>query len=306
MDVAAGLEGRSRGDVTRDVEQALQGIALPLAYHAEVLAPEEETPTGQLIALGVAAAIGVLLLLQVSFGSWGLGVVGFVLLPLSLAGGALGALAAGGDLGLGSLIGFAAVLGIAARNTVLLITRFQQLEREEGEAFGPQLILRGAGERVGPILVTAIATLWPSCRSSLSAAGAGYELLHPMAAVVIGGLVTSTLIALLVVPALYSAARLGRRRRRGAGGGISATCGAAPAACPGASEDGGQGRRRRYPARIKAREMGATDAKPARREGRTMQRRNRWWHSPWSSRRCRSRPVAAARRATREAATNRP
>ena len=203
VDIGAGLDGRSRGDVTSDVEQALQGIALPLAYHAEVLAPEEETPTGQLVALGVAAAIGVLLLLQVAFGSWGLGVVGFVLLPLTLAGGALGALAAGGDLGLGSLIGFAAVLGIAARNTVLMITRFQQLEREEGEAFGPQLIRRGAGERVGPILVTALATVVALVPLLALGSGPGYELLHPMAAVVIGGLVTSTLIALLVVPALY-------------------------------------------------------------------------------------------------------
>ncbi len=99
------------------------------------------------------------------------------------------------------------MLGIAARNTVLMITRFQQLEREEGEAFGPQLILRAAGERVGPILVTAIATALALVPLLALGGGPGYELLHPMAAVVIGGLVTSTLIALLVVPALYS--RLG-------------------------------------------------------------------------------------------------
>ena len=95
------------------------------------------------------------------------------------------------------------MLGIAARNTVLLITRFQQLEREEGEAFGPQLIRRGAGERVGPILVTALATVLALVPLLALGGGAGHEMLHPMAAVVVGGLVTSTLIALLVVPALY-------------------------------------------------------------------------------------------------------
>ena len=204
VDVTAGVDGRGVGAVSNDVENRLQGISLPLAYHAEVLAPVEETPTGQLIALGVAAAIGVFLLLQAAFGRWGMGAIAFVTLPLALAGGALGALAAGGDVSIGSLMGFIAVLGIAARNTVLMVTHFQRLELEEGETFGPSLILRGASERVIPLIVTALGTVLAILPLVFLGSGQGYELLHPMAVVVLGGLVTSTLIALLVIPALYA------------------------------------------------------------------------------------------------------
>jgi CzcA family heavy metal efflux pump len=204
VDIASGLDGRGFGAVSKDVEQRLQQIALPLAYHAEVLAPVEETPTGQLITLGVAAAIGVLLLLQAAFGRWGMAAVALATLPLALSGGALGALANGGDLSLGSLMGFVAVLGIAARNTVLMITHFQHLELHEGETFGRELVLRAARERLAPILVTAIVTALALLPLAILGGGPGYELMHPMAVVVLGGVVTSTLIGLLVIPALYA------------------------------------------------------------------------------------------------------
>ncbi len=174
VDVTAGVDGRGVGAVSNDVESRLQGISLPLAYHAEVLAPVEETPTGQLIALGVAAAIGVFLLLQAAFGRWGMGAVAFVTLPLALAGGALGALAAGGDVSIGSLMGFIAVLGIAARNTVLMITRFQRLELEEGETFGPQPDPAWCERaRHAPDRHRTSARCSRSCRSSSSGAGRG-------------------------------------------------------------------------------------------------------------------------------------
>jgi len=151
-----------------------------------VLASVEETPTGQLVALGVVAAIGALLLLQAAFGRWGMAAVGLVTLPLALSGGALGALADGGELSLGSLMGFVAVLGIAARNTVTMIVHCQKLELAEGEPFGPGLVVRAARERLTPVLATAVATA-----------------LAVLPLVVLGGLVTSTLIALLVIPSLY-------------------------------------------------------------------------------------------------------
>jgi Cu/Ag efflux pump CusA len=204
VDVVAGLDGRGLGAVSNDVDQRLQDIDFPLAFHAEVLSPVEKTPTGQLIALGVAAAIGALLLLQAAFGRWGMAALALATLPLALAGGALGALANGGDLSLGSLMGFVAVLGIATRNTVSMITRFQELELHEGERFGRGLIVRGAREGLAPVIVTVAGTALAALPLVIVGGGAGYELLHPMAAVVLGGLVTSTLIGLLVIPALYA------------------------------------------------------------------------------------------------------
>jgi Cu/Ag efflux pump CusA len=129
---------------------------------------------------------------------------------MALVGGILAATLAGGTLSLGSLVGFLTVLGIAARNGILLINHCQHLERHEGESFGPALVLRGARERLSPILMTSLATglaLVP-----LVAAGTipGNEIEHPLAVVILGGLATSTLLNLFIVPSLYL--RFGGRR----------------------------------------------------------------------------------------------
>ncbi len=106
-------------------------------------------------------------------------------------------------MSLGSLIGFLTVFGIAARNGILMITHFQHLEREEGVPLGPELIMRGASERLAPIMMTALATglaILP-----LAAAGSipGHEIEHPMAVVILGGLLTATLVNLFIIPPLY-------------------------------------------------------------------------------------------------------
>jgi CzcA family heavy metal efflux pump len=203
IDVGADVDGRSVGSVVGDVDRRLQEVEFPLEYHAEMLDPAGRTPQGRLIAVGIAVAIGVLLLLQASFGSWGLALLAFLSLPLALAGGALGALAAGGELTLGSLIGFFAVLGMFARNGILMINHFQHLERHMGEAFGPELVLRGARERLSPIMITALATGLALLPVVALGEIPGYELVHPLAVVALGGLVTSTLVSLLVLPTLY-------------------------------------------------------------------------------------------------------
>jgi Cu/Ag efflux pump CusA len=103
----------------------------------------------------------------------------------------------------GSLAGCLAVLGIAARNGILLIDRYQHLEREEGAAFGPQVVLLGTRERLRPILTSATAI----CVAFLPALAfgdiAGLEILHPIAVVVLGGLIASVIMNLFVIPALY-------------------------------------------------------------------------------------------------------
>jgi Cu/Ag efflux pump CusA len=122
---------------------------------------------------------------------------------MALVGGLLAVLATGGVLSLGALIGFVLVLGIAARNLVTLVSHFQHLEREEGEAFGPALVLRGALERLSPILFTAVATALVLVPLLVLGNVPGQEILQPMAVAVLGGLVTATLLNLFVAPALY-------------------------------------------------------------------------------------------------------
>jgi Cu/Ag efflux pump CusA len=124
-------------------------------------------------------------------------------LPMALVGGVIAAYLSGGILSIGSLVGFFTVLGIATRNGILMINHFQHLEREEGEPFGRQLVLRGARERLSPILMTSLAAGLALVPLAVSGSLPGHEIEHPMAMVIIGGLVTSTLLNLFVTPSLY-------------------------------------------------------------------------------------------------------
>ena len=146
-----------------------------------------------------------------SFASLRLGLLSFLTLPSALVGGVLAAYAGGGVISLGSLVGFLTVLGIAARNGIMLISHFQHLEREEGMPFGPELVLRGARERLAPILMTALATGLALVPLVVAGSIPGHEIEHPMAVVILGGLVTSTLLNLLLMPSLYL--RFGKGRR---------------------------------------------------------------------------------------------
>jgi Cu/Ag efflux pump CusA len=122
----------------------------------------------------------------------------------------LAAFAGGGILSLGSLVGFLTVFGIAARNGILLVNHCQHLERYEGEEFGPALVLRGARERLSPILMTSLATGLAVVPLIVLGNRPGHEIEYPLAVVILGGLATSTLLTLFVVPSLYL--RFGRRR----------------------------------------------------------------------------------------------
>ena len=157
-----------------------------------------------MILFGIAAAIGIFLLLQASFRSWRLAILSFVTLPMALVGGVLAVvLGADGILSIGSLVGFFTVFGIAARNGILMINHFQHLERFEGEAFGPELVMRGALERLSPILMTTLATGLALVPLVIAGNSPGHEIEHPLAVVIVGGLITSTLLNLFVVPVLY-------------------------------------------------------------------------------------------------------
>jgi CzcA family heavy metal efflux pump len=205
MDVRADVEGRDLGSVATDVEAALAKVQLPLGYHAELQGEwQERQAAGKgLLLLSIVAAIGILFLLETSFKSWRLGILSFLTLPSALVGGVLAAYLGDGVLSLGALVGFLTILGIAARNGIMMINHFQHLEREEGETFGPGLVLRGARERLLPILMTTLACALALVPLVIAGTIPGHEIEHPLAVVVLGGLVTSTLVNLFVVPSLY-------------------------------------------------------------------------------------------------------
>jgi CzcA family heavy metal efflux pump len=205
VDVSAKVSGRDLGSVTADIKQRLQAIQFPLEFHAEVLgvSAERQVAQQQLLGVLVVVVIGIFLLLQAAFVSWRLAAVTFVTLPSALAGGVLAVLLAGGTLSLGSLFGFLAVLGIAVRSGVVLISHLQRLEQHEGESFGPELVLRGARERLAPIVMTALATALALAPIAIFGDIAGLEMAYPMAIVILGGLVTTLVLSLFVMPTLY-------------------------------------------------------------------------------------------------------
>jgi len=205
IDVGANVEGRDLASVVRDVQDRLQTVSFAREYHAEVLGESTELNAAQdrLLLFGALAAVAIFFLLQAAFGSLRLAILAFLLLPAALVGGVLAVKLADGVLSLGSLVGFLTVFGIAARNGILMISHFQHLERHEGETFGAALVLRGAKERLAPILMTASATGLALVPLAVAGSIPGHEIEHPMAIVILGGLVTATLLNLFVLPSLY-------------------------------------------------------------------------------------------------------
>jgi CzcA family heavy metal efflux pump len=214
IDVIANVEGQDLGAVVKEIDDDLEDVAFAQGYHAELKGEfaEREAAQNRLLLFAGAAALGIFLLLQSSFGSWRLATLTFVTLPMALVGGLLAVFVGDGIISLGALVGFFTVFGIAARNGILMINHFQHLERVEGVAFGSELVLRGAMERLNPILMTSLATGLALVPLVVAGPIPGHEIEYPLAIVILGGLLTSTLLNLFVVPALYL--RFGKRNRR--------------------------------------------------------------------------------------------
>lgn len=205
VDVGAGIDGRDIGSVLADVRSTLATVPFPLEYHAEVFseaASRQEAQTTLALVLA-GTAVMIFLLLQAAFGSWRLAVMVFVTLPAALVGGIVAGLMGGSLISLGSLAGLFVILAISVRTGMALIDHYHRMERDQGEAFGLDAILRGAQDRLGPTLVTAFATALGVLPFLVLGDVAGLEIVRPMAVFVLGGLISSTLLSLFVYPNLY-------------------------------------------------------------------------------------------------------
>jgi CzcA family heavy metal efflux pump len=204
VDVVANVRGRDLGAVMEAVETRLDQIEFPMEYYPVVLGEyaEREAAQERLLGVFIAVAVGILLLLQAAFGSWRLAGVFFLSLPVALSGGVLGVWADGGMLSLGSLVGFLAVLALAVRQGIMLVKHYHRLERD-GASFGSDLVKRGTRERFGPVLMTALTMAAALVPMVVLGNIAGLEIVRPIAMVILGGLVTSTVLSLYVLPAIY-------------------------------------------------------------------------------------------------------
>jgi len=206
IDVTANVGGgRDLGIVAREVESRVKAMGFDAGYHPEFIGEyaERQAASRQLLLLSLLAVVGIWLILHADFKSAKLSFLVFISIPFALVGGVAAAFLSGGVLSLGSLVGFVTVLGIAARNGIMLVSHWRHLEEHEGMPFGRDLVLRGAEERLAPIIMTALATGLALMPIVLGGNLPGHEIEHPLAVVIVGGLVTSTVLNLLLMPALY-------------------------------------------------------------------------------------------------------
>jgi len=203
--VQANVAGRDLGSVVADVRTAIaRGVSLPQGYFVQYGGQFEsqERAARQILLLSAGTVLGILVLLYVALQSVRLAILVMVNLPLALIGGVVTVLLSGGVLSIASLIGFITVFGIATRNGIMLLSHYTHLIREEGASF-QEAVVRGSLERLNPILMTALVTGIGLVPLALGAGEPGKEIQQPMAVVILGGIVTSTLLNMIVLPALY-------------------------------------------------------------------------------------------------------
>ncbi len=207
IDVTCNVAGDDLGSVARQIEERVGTVKFDRGYHPEFLGEYAARQSSQkrLLTLSLVALAGILVILHVDFRSLRLVALTGLTLPFALVGGIVAAWLSGGILSLGSLVGFVTVLGIAARNGIMLISHYRHLEESEGMAFGVPLVLRGAEERLAPILMTALCAGLALLPLVLAGDVPGHEIEHPLAVVIVGGLATSTILNLFLMPALYAA-----------------------------------------------------------------------------------------------------
>jgi CzcA family heavy metal efflux pump len=209
--VTCNVEGRDVASFVAEAKpRVASAVALPAGSYLEWsgAAEQEKAARSELLLHGSLAALGVLLLLAIAFGNGRNLLVVAANLPLAFVGGVVAAFLTGGTLSMGSLVGFVTLFGVTMRNSIMLVSHLQHLVEREGVPFGPEAVLRGARERLLPILMTALVTGLGLLPIALGSGSAGREIEGPMAVVILGGLVTSTLLNLLLLPPL--ALRFGR------------------------------------------------------------------------------------------------
>jgi CzcA family heavy metal efflux pump len=214
--VTCNLTGISAGDFIREAQKRVSRMHLPrgayIGFAGQI--EEQERAQHQLLVQALLAGAGIVILLGAVMRNYRNLLLVLANLPFALVGGILAAWLTGGSLSLGALVGFVTLFGITLRNSIMLISHYEHVVEMEGMEWGLEAALRGASERLSPILMTALVTGFGLLPLALGSGEPGREIEGPMAAVILGGLFTSTVLNLLVLPTL--ALRYGRFSARAA------------------------------------------------------------------------------------------
>ena len=212
--LTADVSGRDVTSFTEELQTRIDAARMPRGVYSEVggSAAAQAVAQRELLLRGLLAGFGIVMLLSLAFGDGRSLALVLVNLPFALVGGVVAVFVTGGTLSLGSLVGFVTLFGISTRNAVMLISHYEHLVAVERAPWNVDTAMRGAAERLGPILMTAIVTGIALLPLALGSGDPGREIEGPLAVVILGGLVTSTLLSLFVLPTL--ALRFGRFGRR--------------------------------------------------------------------------------------------
>jgi Cu/Ag efflux pump CusA len=204
--ISANVSGRDLGSVVDDIRgEIARSVPMPAGYRVEYGGQFEsqQSATERLTILFIGVIAALFMLLVLAFGNARDAVLVMVNLPLALIGGVAGVFLAGGVLSVASMIGFITLFGIATRNGIMLVSHIRHLMQEEGVTDFRTAVERGALERLVPILMTALAAGLALIPLALGGGKTGSEIQTPMAIVILCGLMTSTLLNIVVLPTLY-------------------------------------------------------------------------------------------------------
>jgi CzcA family heavy metal efflux pump len=202
--ITCNVQGRAVDSFVDEARRRISRVSFPADTYVEFSGTAEAQAQSRrdLMVNSLLAALGIVLLLSVVMGNYRNLLLVLANLPFALVGGVLAGLFTGGNLSLGSLVGFVTLFGITLRNSIMLISHYEHLVDVEGMTWGLDTALRGASERLAPILMTALVTGLGLLPLAIGSGDPGREIEGPMATVILGGLVTSTLLNLLVLPTL--------------------------------------------------------------------------------------------------------
>lgn len=203
--VTAGVEGRDLASFLEELRTRLAAVlGRPAEIYAEIAgaAVEQGIARRELIARACLAGGGVLVLAYLAIGSFRHTIIALANLPFSLAGGVLAAAFSGASLSVGALVGFVTLFGITIRNSIMLLSHYRHLVEREGQDWNLDTAVRGAQERLPSILMTALVTALAMLPIAIGSDNPGREIMGPMAAIIIGGLLSSTCLNLALLPAM--------------------------------------------------------------------------------------------------------
>jgi CzcA family heavy metal efflux pump len=205
IDIVANAKGRDLGSVASDVERKISALSFPTGYYPQFLGEyiAQRQASNMLLSLSVLMLLAIAVIVYVDFRDLRHTLIFLSSLPFALMGGVLGVFMSGGVLSLGSIVGFIAVLGIAARNGILLISHYRNLLLIEKLKVDAEIVKRGSQERLVPILMTALATSLALLPIVFKGPISGYEIEYPLAVVLVSGLLTSTILNLVIIPSLF-------------------------------------------------------------------------------------------------------